>query len=63
VELYLHYPIGLLGGVLNKYQRQLYILPVRVWTGFIWLRKGPVAGCCEHGNEPLSSIKCGEFLG
>jgi hypothetical protein len=18
---------------------------------------GPVAGCCEHGNEPLSSIK------
>jgi hypothetical protein len=21
-----------------------------------------VAGSCEHGNEPLSSIKCGEFL-
>jgi hypothetical protein len=21
-----------------------------------------VAGCCEHGNEPSVSIKCGEFL-
>jgi hypothetical protein len=21
-----------------------------------------VAGCCECGNEPLGSIKCGEFL-
>jgi hypothetical protein len=19
-------------------------------------------GCCEHGNEPSGSIKCGEFL-
>jgi hypothetical protein len=23
---------------------------------------GPVAGCCEHGNEPSGSIKGGEFL-
>jgi len=23
---------------------------------------GQVAGCCEHGNEPSGSIKCGEFL-
>jgi hypothetical protein len=22
----------------------------------------PVAGCCEHGNEPSGFIKCGEFL-
>jgi hypothetical protein len=22
-----------------------------------------VAGCCECGNEPSGSIKCGEFLG
>jgi len=21
-----------------------------------------MAGCCEHGNEPLGSIKGGEFL-
>jgi hypothetical protein len=21
-----------------------------------------VAGCCEHGDEPSGSIKCGEFL-
>jgi hypothetical protein len=26
----------------------------------IWLRIG--AGCCECGNEPSGSIKCGEFL-
>jgi hypothetical protein len=24
--------------------------------------QGPVAGCCENGNEPLDSIKSGEFL-
>jgi hypothetical protein len=23
---------------------------------------GPVAGCCENGNEPSGSIKGGEFL-
>jgi hypothetical protein len=23
---------------------------------------GPRAGCCEHGNEQLGSIKGGEFL-
>jgi hypothetical protein len=24
--------------------------------------KGQVAGCCECGNEPSGSVKCGEFL-
>jgi hypothetical protein len=24
--------------------------------------QGPVAGSCEHGNEPSGSIKVGEFL-
>jgi hypothetical protein len=24
--------------------------------------QGQVAGSCEHGNEPLGSIKCREFL-
>jgi hypothetical protein len=24
--------------------------------------QGPVAGSCEHSNEPLGSIKCGECL-
>jgi hypothetical protein len=24
--------------------------------------QGPVAGSCEHGNEPLGSVKYGEFL-
>jgi hypothetical protein len=23
---------------------------------------GLVAGCCENGNEPLESKKCGEYL-
>ena len=23
---------------------------------------GQVAGCCEYGNEPSDSVKCGEFL-
>jgi hypothetical protein len=23
---------------------------------------GPVAGCCEHGNEPSGSIKVGAFI-
>jgi hypothetical protein len=37
----------------------------KVWSGFIWLMTGtsePVAVSCEHGNEPLGSIKGGEFL-
>jgi hypothetical protein len=25
------------------------------------LVKGPVAGCCKHGNEPSGSIKDGNF--
>jgi len=31
-----------------------------LWNGFTWLRIGPVAGSCEHGNETLGSKK-GEF--
>jgi hypothetical protein len=31
-------------------------------TGFIWLMLGTGGGFCECGNEPLSSIKCEEFL-
>jgi hypothetical protein len=33
-----------------------------VWTGFIWLRIGKVAGSYECGNEPSGSIKCGELF-
>ena len=25
--------------------------------GFVWVRIWKVAGCCEHGDEPLDSIK------
>jgi len=31
---------------------------VEVWTGTSWLR----IGTGECGNEPLGSIKCGEFF-
>ena len=24
--------------------------------------QGQMAGCCERGNEPSGSVKCGEFL-
>jgi hypothetical protein len=30
--------------------------------GFIWLRLGPLAGCCEYSNELSGSIKGGKFL-
>ena len=35
---------------------------VGVWTESSWFRIRQVAGTCECGNEPLGSIKCGEFL-
>jgi hypothetical protein len=25
------------------------------WIGFSWLGEGPVAGCCECGDEPSRS--------
>jgi hypothetical protein len=34
----------------------------RVWIGFIWLRIRTGGGSCKYGNEPLGSIKGGEFL-
>jgi hypothetical protein len=36
-------------------------MEMRMWTGFMQLRDGPVTGSCGHGNEPLSSVKCWEF--
>ena len=27
-----------------------------VWSGVICLRQVQVAGCCEHGNEPVRGI-------
>jgi len=24
--------------------------------------QGPVASCCEHGNEPSGSVKGGEYV-
>jgi hypothetical protein len=33
-----------------------------MWTGFIWLSIGAVAGSCEHGNEPSGSLNVGKSL-
>jgi hypothetical protein len=35
---------------------------MKVWTTLNSLRIGSNSGFCEHGNEPLGSIKGGEFL-
>jgi hypothetical protein len=32
------------------------------WYGFIWIRIGQVASCCEHGNEHSGSIRYEKFL-
>jgi hypothetical protein len=32
------------------------------WTASIWHMIGQMASCCECGNKPSGSIKCGEFL-
>ena len=34
---------------------------MRGWDQSGW-GKGQVAGCCDHGNEPSISIKCGNFF-
>jgi hypothetical protein len=36
-------------------------LGLGVLIGFIWLRIKRIVGSCEHFNEPLGSIKGGEF--
>jgi hypothetical protein len=28
-----------------------------LWIGFIWLRTGTLAGCCELGNKPSHPIE------
>jgi hypothetical protein len=33
-----------------------------VWTRLIWLRIGPLDGCCKHGNETSGSIEYGEVI-
>jgi hypothetical protein len=32
------------------------------WTELTWLIIGRSGRLCEHGNEPLDFIKCGEYL-
>jgi hypothetical protein len=46
--------VDIVGRIILKWI--LEILDGVVWTGLIWLRigtKGPVEGCCVHGDEPF----------
>jgi hypothetical protein len=35
---------------------------LRMLTGFIWLKMGPMAGCSEHHSKPPGCVKGSEFL-
>ena len=35
---------------------------VGIWTGLGWPRIKTGGGACECCNEPLGSVKCGEFV-
>ena len=45
----------------NNIKMNLQKVGWRAWNGLIWLRIGIGSGFCECSNEPLGSIKCGEF--
>jgi hypothetical protein len=34
---------------------------VTMWTGFMWLKLVPVAGSCDHSNEPKISLILGDY--
>lgn len=41
------------------------ILKVLGWDSTDWIcltQDRPLMGCCEHGEEPFSFTKCGNFL-
>jgi hypothetical protein len=46
----------------DNIESDLNEIDVKILTGFIWLRGGPLPCSCEHGNLPLDSIK-GRGLG
>jgi hypothetical protein len=46
----------------DNIKMDLQVVGLGLWTGLIWLRIRTLAGSCGCGNEPLISIKCGEFL-
>jgi hypothetical protein len=41
----------------NGRKIMLYYMLKKMVGGFIWLRIGTVAGCCEHGTEQSGSIQ------
>jgi len=55
-------PLGRPG---NRWENMMDLQDVG-WKGMDWIYLasgyGQVTGTCKCGNEPLGSIKCGEFL-
>jgi hypothetical protein len=63
-ELFLTYSLCYKDGKI-LFELILKKLGKRVWSGFTWLRVGPVVDCCEYGIEPSGFIKsrdCFELL-
>jgi hypothetical protein len=52
--------LGIGGSIIFKWI--LKIWDGRACAGLIWFRVRICGRPCDHDNEPLSFIKCGEFL-
>jgi len=48
-------------GCLNNFKIVVKKYDGKSRTGLIWVRKWKVAGCCEHGDEPLDSMKLDKY--
>jgi hypothetical protein len=52
--------LGIDGSIIFKWI--LKVWDGRACAGLIWFRVRTCGRPCDHGNEPLSFIKCGEFV-
>jgi len=52
--------VGIDGSIIFKWI--LKVWDGRACAGLIWFRVRACGRPCDHCNEPLSFIKCGEFL-
>jgi hypothetical protein len=52
--------LGIDGTIIFKWI--LKVRDGRACAGLIWFGVRACGSPCDHGNEPLSFIKCGEFL-
>jgi len=58
-----NYQEGGLGILRRRWEDNIQLdLQTVGWGGVDWIDLAEVAGTCEGGDEPLGSIKCGNFL-